>query len=490
MKERIAKSVFWLVWSRGGVQLLSFLTTLLVARWLNPSDYGLMALASIWTATLGMLADLGLGAAIIQFRDVDDSELNICFWTTMGLAVTGYLALFACAPVLASWFKSPRLEEVLRVVGVTLPLAAMGMVPDALLRKRLELDKTARAEIVAAIVVIPVMLGLAWNGAGVWALVMGVILQSVTYDAVLFWFVRWWPGFRVGSSRFREVLRYSLSTLGTRLAWSLNEQIDVLVLGKLSGDLALGFYSMARQLALMPVTKIAVLVNQVALPALAHLQVDLAALRSSFLRMFRMVACMTIPICVGMTLEADDLVHVALADKWMPSVPILQVSAAGALLHSLIVLFPMALFARYRTGFVFKWTISLLFLMPAAFWAGAAWAGGIGVALAWATLYPALAIWLVRETLKELGLRWLALWEEVRFIVFLSMMMASSVLLVRWALPSPQGAEHLTRLLCASGIGAVLYGIGIFLRGGRIADEIVEVVGWLFRRGRPAPSPE
>ena len=124
MRERIAKSVFWIVLSRGGVQVLAFLSTLAVARMLDPSDYGLMALAGVWTATIAMVAEMGLGSAIIQFRDLEDRDLNSCFWLTMGIAGIGYLGLCIAAPVIAAWFSSPMLSDVLRVVGLTLPVTA------------------------------------------------------------------------------------------------------------------------------------------------------------------------------------------------------------------------------------------------------------------------------------------------------------------------------------------------------------------------------
>jgi O-antigen/teichoic acid export membrane protein len=167
MKDRIAKSVFWIVWSRGGIQLLSFASTLLVARLLNPSDYGVMALAGIWTTTIAMIAEMGLSSAIIQFQDLEDRDLNSCFWLTMGVAGIGYLGLYVAAPAIAGWFFSPMLSDVLRVVGLALPLTAIRIVPDSLLRKRLALDKVSQAEIAAVVVTIPVVLGMAWVGAGV-----------------------------------------------------------------------------------------------------------------------------------------------------------------------------------------------------------------------------------------------------------------------------------------------------------------------------------
>src|ERR1700736_4102905 len=112
MKDRIARSVFWMVWSRGSVQLFSLLSTLAVARLVHPADYGLMALAAIWTSSIELLAEMGLGAAIIQFPDLDESELNACFWVTMTVAVSAYVALFLAAPSIAIWFKAPPLASV------------------------------------------------------------------------------------------------------------------------------------------------------------------------------------------------------------------------------------------------------------------------------------------------------------------------------------------------------------------------------------------
>src|SRR5437899_8195822 len=121
MKDRIAKSLFWVVWSRGTLQLVSFLSTLAVARLLDPADYGLMALAGVWTYAVALVAELGLGVAIVQFRDLDERELNLCFWLVMGMAGVGYLALYADAPAIGAGFASSMLADVLRVVDLDLP---------------------------------------------------------------------------------------------------------------------------------------------------------------------------------------------------------------------------------------------------------------------------------------------------------------------------------------------------------------------------------
>src|SRR6476620_7886860 len=117
-----------MVWSRGGVQVLSFISTLLVARWLSLGDYGVMALVGIWTGTIAMVADMGLGWAIVQFPEVEERELQGCFWLTLLITGLAYVSLYASAPTIARWFDSPQLTAALRVSSVTLLLFAFRLV--------------------------------------------------------------------------------------------------------------------------------------------------------------------------------------------------------------------------------------------------------------------------------------------------------------------------------------------------------------------------
>ena len=488
MKDRIVKSVFWIVWSRGAVQVLSFLSTLVVARLLSPADYGLMALAGMWTFVISLVAELGLGAAVVQFRDVEECEVNTCFWLTMSMAGTGYLALYAAAPALAAWFVNPMLSDVLRVAGLSLPLIAVRIIPDSLLRRRLQLDKVSKAEIASAAVTIPVVLGMAWYGAGVWALVAGAVVMPLVQSVVSFWFVRWWPGLRIGSRRLNELLRYSLATLGSRLGWAAYQQLDMFLVGKLSGEVVLGFYSMAKLLANLPSERISVAVLQLASPVLAGLQADRTAMRTSFLRGLRLVASLTVPLCLGMGLVADDLVYVALGDKWIPVVPLLQVLCLAGLIRSLDVLLPPVLFARYRATFMVWWTGGVLLTMTFVFWAGAAWMGALGVALGWLVVYPFITAWMAREGLRELEMGWKTLWDQLRPVAGAALVMAGCVLVVHWGMPDSDFVHRFMRLAVASGLGALVYGLGMLWWARPLVREMAEVTGWILRWSRRASS--
>jgi O-antigen/teichoic acid export membrane protein len=479
MKDRIAKSVFWIGWVKGLIQILAFLSTLYVARLLHPNDYGLLALTGIWIGSLALLIEMGLGAAVVQFRALDERELNICFWLTLGVASAAYWALYVAAPLIAAWFATPMLTEVLRVVSFILPLTAVRIVPDGLLRKSLSLDRVSQAEILSVVVTIPVQVGMASAGAGVWTLVTGMLLMAFVQSLVTFFFSGWWPGLRMGSGRLKAILSFSSAKLGNNLCWVVFDQMDTLVVGKISGEFALGFYSMAKQIALVPVNKIAVVANQLGIPLMAELQASREQMRSAFLHQLRLVACLTTPLCIGLALTAEDLVLVALTEKWLPLVPTLQVLCLCAVVRSLEVLLAPVLLARYRALFLFWWTAGVLLVMPFAFLAGAAWLGGLGVALVWAAAYPFFIAWMAQEALRELNESWATIWVEIWPIVRATLIMGACVVLLRSAIPAIDSTSRLFRLVVTSGAGAFVYAAIVLWQGGPVVSEIVQVVRWM-----------
>jgi O-antigen/teichoic acid export membrane protein len=482
VKYQIAKSVFWIVWSRGGLQVVSLLSTAVLARLLSPADYGVLALAGIWTGTVAMLAELGLGGAIVQFPELKKGELSACFWATMAAAVLGYLAIFALAPSIAAWFNTPVLGPVLRVAALSFPLVALRTIPDSLLRKRLQFDKTSQVEVGATLISTAATLALAWHGAGVWALVSGILIQSTLTTIIMCSIVRWWPGFSIELGRLPEILRFSLNTLGARLAWSIYEQTDAFVLGKHSGGQVVGFYSMARFLATLPVLRISVLINSLAFPIMAGVQHDVGSMRGYFLRGLRLVASVTIPMCIGLAVVADDLVRVVLSEKWLPALPLLKLLCAYAAIHSLAVLFPPVLLARYRAGYVFWWTMALIVVMPFAFWFGAELWGAMGVALAWVVVYPLFMLVLARATLLELAVSWREIWNQLVPVIPAVLAMMGCIIAVQAYLPAYDLPSRIIRLMVTSAVGASVYGAWLLWSRAPVATEMLEVLQWVIGR--------
>jgi O-antigen/teichoic acid export membrane protein len=482
LKARVARSVFWLAWSRGVLQILAFATTLLVARILVPADYGVMALASVFTGMASMLAEMGLGRAIVQFRDLDRRELDTCFWITMTLAIIAYAVLSLGAPTIARWFAVPRVAEVLPVLALVLPLTACSVVSDSLLRKRLALHRISQAEIIGGVVALPVMLGCARYGLGVWALVAGSLVQPAARSIATFAFAPWRPGFRIGGERAKEVLDFSITTLGVEILWSLREQADVLVLSRVTGQITVGFYSMAKDLALLPTNKISTAVNQLSSPMMAELQTDIDRMREMFYRAVRVTAAIAIPISVGMALVADDIVAVLLGAKWLPSVPILRLLSFYAAVRSVDVLLAPVLLARRQQRFLFRYYLLLLVVVPAATALGAMWGGAAGAVSCFTPVYCGLVAILTKETLAEFRGSFSELWLQTWPMLAATAVMAVFVLLLRqFALGSE---PRIVGLVLLSISGAASYGIALLAIGTPVIRDGIEVAGWILGRYR------
>jgi len=485
LKTRVASSIFWLAWSRGAVQLLSFATTLLVARILTPADYGVMALASVFIGMAVMLADMGLGMAIIQFRDLDRRELNTCFWIILTLAAVAYAALALGAPMIAGWFAVPPLAKVLPVLALVLPVTACSVVSDSLLRKSLALNRVSQAEIIANLVALAVMVGcaLVFPDFGVGILVTGSLLVAVVKSFTTFAFAPWLPGFRIGGKRAKEMLDFSLTALGASVMWSLKEQTDVLVIGRITGQDTVGLYSMAKDLAMLPTSKISNVINTLSSPMMAELQTDVEAMRGAFYRAVRLTSAIALPTSTGVALVADELVPVMLGPKWVLAVPILRLLCLYAAVRAIDTLLPPVLIARRRQRFLFWYVLALLIAMPAACALGALWDGAAGAVVFFTPVYCWLMAILTKEALAELKGDFLELWSETWPILAATATMAGVVLVLR-EIPFPGWLKSpLVELMLLSASGALVYLGALFAFGRTMIVEGAEVLGWiLFRR--------
>jgi teichuronic acid exporter len=231
-----------------------------------------------------------------------------------------------------------------------------------------------------------------------------------------------------------------------------------------------------------------VLVNQLAAPVMAELQERVPELRRSFLRAIRLVIAVSLPLGVGMMLVGGDAVRVVLTDKWAEAIAPLQILAAYSILSSIAVLCVPALMARYRTGFVLRYTTTQLLVMPVAFWAGATWWGSLGVALAWVTVYPIGFVWLLRATVRELQIGWCAFLVELRPAAGSTSVMVMAVLLGRLVGDSVLDDQLPARLGVMVAAGALAYGATFWWLAGPVRGEILQVAGWVVRGGRRTPD--
>jgi O-antigen/teichoic acid export membrane protein len=214
---------------------------------------------------------------------------------------------------------------------------------------------------------------------------------------------------------------------------------------------------------------------------MAELQGSHVDMRNTLLRILRLVACTSFPMCIGLMLVAHDLVKVFLDEKWMPIVPMIQILALYAVIRSQDVFLPPVLLARYRAQFLFGYTLMLLGVMSLAFWAGAVWFGSIGVSAVWVVVYPLAMAYMAREAFKELDLRWKIVLRQMQMVVIATLSMVAIVLPIQWVISGSDAMSSLVRLSLSFAVGAVTYGLVMLLWDRKVLNELREVVTWVFQ---------
>ena len=403
LREKTIRAFAWAGSAKAVTQAVSWAISILLARLLVPSDFGLVAMAWTFVGLLEQINQLGIGAAIIQRADMEEEDLQTLFWIALTAGISLYVVAYMGAGPLAAFFGNNRLVEVIRLLALTMVLSALSTVPFNLLTKDLAFGKRSKAEVLSVLAGGTVSIALALQGYGVMSLVMGTLCQQVVLTATVWVMAGWRPRWCFGPDRVGSAFRFGLSVMATRMIWYLHSSADTVIVGKWLGDRLLGFYSMSGQLSTLPVQKISTIVNQVAFPVFSQLQHDLPKLRTYFLTITRFVALITFPLMIALVVIAEPLVRLILTEKWLPVVDIFQILCVIGVIKSVDTIIPNMLMARGRADVLLTYNVAILLVLPAAFFLGASY-GLLGVAYAWVVAYPMLLLYLYRIGLAELGL--------------------------------------------------------------------------------------
>ena len=366
------------------LQLIRIISTILLARLLEPAHFGVIAMANLVVMGMGIFAGLGLSQALIATRkNVGKSALQVlCMTSATGLAFS--LAMYSSASLFAGFFEQPELIDVCKVLSIVVLIQALKIVPDALLVKEMLFARRVIPKISASLTGIGVSLYLAYSGYGIWSLVFGSVSSSVIALLGLIIVVPDWSWIR--STRWswsdaKELLRIGMHNLSTWLTQYFYNNFDHMVVAKSLGATQLGFYSQAITLSKMPVTMISAAINSVLLPAYSKISDDHLRLQSAYLESLRVMAAIISPIALGILVVAPEAVIVLIGEKWRGAIPILQVFAFMSLIRPLSgTTSPLFLSLgkpqyNFRTAMI-QATVLVLIIWPALRW------GATGAAMA------------------------------------------------------------------------------------------------------------
>lgn len=393
---RVISGLKWTAVSQGGKLIAQFAGIFILARLLPPSDFGLIAMATVATGFANLFRDFGTAAAIIQRTDPPPQLLDSVFWLNVafgtGLAVL--LGLFA--PVISFAFAEPRLKEVLWVLLLAFPILGLGAVHQALLEKASCFRPLALIETTAAFIGLASAVWAAWAGWGVYSLVLQTLLTALITTASLWGVSNWRPVLRWDIGELRGVLGFSGNLVGFNIFNYFIRNADSLLIGRFLGATDLGYYSMAYKLMLFPLHNISSVVGRALFPVFSIIQEDKSRLAGAYTRATMAIAFITAPLMMGFFVLREPTIAVALDTRWQPVADVLLWLLPVGLMQSIGATVVGLYLATGRTDIMFKWGIGAgLFVIP-AFAIGLPW-GITGVAAAYAIayfiiFYPGLAI--------------------------------------------------------------------------------------------------
>jgi teichuronic acid exporter len=384
-------------------QTVGWLITLVIVRLLAPEDYGLMAITTVIIAILASVAELGVGASLVQAPTLARDELKRVAGLVVSLNLAAGLLVALCAPLAAFFFNEARLTPVIQVSALQFVINALCTVPQAFAYRDMEFKWLAWIELISGLAANLCTLALAWLGAGVWALVLGSLAGGAVRAALLLAggrSVR--PVFRLDG--IRRHLSFGGALTASRLAWQIVSQSDVLIAGRFMTQEAVGIYSVAFHLAALPMQKIMSIVNQIAFPAFARLQGDLPRLRAGVLDASRLLTFVSVPAAWGMSAIAPEFVRLAFGEKWEAVVFPLQVLSLIVPLRMLSAMLITSVAALGRVAENLQYTfVGAVVLIP-GFLIGMQW-GVSGLACAWLVGTPVISIITLPRIGNVLGLR-------------------------------------------------------------------------------------
>lgn len=458
MRGSVASGVRWGALNQAVQQVTRLAVQIVLTRLLAPQAFGLLALAFVVINFGSVLTGIGFSQALIQRRELNKQLVDAIFVGSglLGLALTLLIALTA-AP-LSSLLGDARLTPVLRLLGIIFLFQGIEGVPNSMLRRQMMFRLYVLSSTIAVVAggAVGIISGLA--GAGVWALVGFALTESVVATTLAWIFGMsagvWRAGFTWDLRPLREVLGYSSAVTGNRVLFYGSRNVDNLIVGRVLGTVALGFYGLAYRLMLYPIQRAADVIGSVTLSAFALMQDDAARLASAYLRAVRYLAVVIVPLTLLVAATAPHLVPVLFGDRWVAAVHPLRILALSGPALALMRLNGSVWEATGRASLSFWYSVIALALLVPGFLVGVHW-GVNGVAGAYTvTIYLGMVPAQV-SLARTSGIPLRRQLSSPLPILVAGTLMAAVAVVVEAHMPS--GLGHLGRLVAMTASGLVVY---------------------------------
>ena len=350
LKSKVAKGAVWATMERFAVQTMHFVVGMILARLLTPTDYGTVALLSIFFAIAGSLASCGFGNALVQRKNVGDLEFNSVFYISVAASVGIYAVMFFAAPYIADFYKTPILCPLARVSAISFILNAINSVQGAELSRKMLFDKRFRITLIVSVVSSVSGITLAYLGLGVWALVFTSLLSNIA-SVIAYWtIIAWRPKLMFSLSVVKGLFSYGWKLSLSSMIDTFYNEVYGFLIGRVYTPADLAFVNKSRAMPNLLMTTVNGTISSVSFPALAQLQDDIAKFRDATRRMIQCSTFLVFPLMTVLAVMARPLTLLLYGDQWEPAVIYVPIGCFAMAITPICGINCMAISALGRSG--------------------------------------------------------------------------------------------------------------------------------------------
>lgn len=408
IKNEMKRGLFWTALDKYSGQIIGIVISMILARLLTPYDYGVVAAASVLLGFLSIFSSIGIGPAIIQRKDLSQSDLDNIFTFSILLGIfIGGLSFLSSWPV-ADFYGNSLLKPVIQILSLGLFFGTINMVPAALMSKHKRFKEMATRSLTFQVLFGIIGVISAFWGAGVYALVCPQILASLCTFLYNNHFYPVRISWRFSIEPIKRIFAFSLYVFLFELVNYFSRNLDKIIIGKYISADALGYYEKSYRLMQLPMNNISAVVYPVLQPIMSQLQDDLHEMSRKFLRIVEIISCLSFPVGVILYFGAYDIILLFFGDRWLPSVPVFQILALSVPLGLLgnptgaIFMSCNASKRMFYTGIANTLVTITGFIIAAVFWGtveSIAWAWTISNSISVMNCYYQLFVKVMNECL-------------------------------------------------------------------------------------------
>lgn len=368
LKEKTSKGLFWGGASSFIQQLLNAAFGIYLARTLSPGDYGLVGMLTVFNLVVLTLQDGGFVSALINRKEIKHEDYNAVFWFSLFVSLACYIILFFCSPLIARFFHQPDLVLICRCSFIGLLAAGLGTAPKAYLNKKLMFKEIAIVNIVTVAISGTIGVILARNGFAYWSLVFQTLILNILTTVGFWLYVSWRPTLCFYFKPVRDMLRYSVKLVLTYIIVNISNNIVTVILGRFYSSVKVGYYTQASKWGSMGTSVLNGMISSVSQPVLVTVVEETERQLRVFRKMVRFSAFISFPAMLGLAFIAPEFIPVALGEKWVESVPLMQILCVGGTVTPLTYNFLGLILSRGKSGpFMFSNILFSILLLASAF---------------------------------------------------------------------------------------------------------------------------